>query len=431
MSTSRRRRHRSETIDHCPACRIDEPVSNERSGQVNGAVSQRYQIDVCGVRVEPGSDRANQAHARPTAGVTADRLDWWAPPARLVDWAILLTVAFEVGSGVVSLTVGTPDWGFLFVAHSVAGVSLVGLLVWKFRRVRPRVTNRSLWDGGTPVSLVLAALVLATLVTGVVWTATGVTRIGPWTLLTGHMLLGVVIVPVLLWHLRHRFRLPRVRDHQKRRETLRFSALAAVGALTWRFQEAASALLGLAGADRRFTGSSVVTGEGNDFPVTSWVADDPDPVDLSDWALQVGGEVREERSFAYAELTAGSDTGAGRTTEQAVIDCTSGWYTDREWTGVRVGDLLDTAGTTDDARWVRFRSVTGYKWCLPIAEAREAVLATHVDGEELSHGHGRPLRLVAPGRRGFQWVKWVESVDVRRHEDLSQWIAIFVSGFDG
>jgi DMSO/TMAO reductase YedYZ molybdopterin-dependent catalytic subunit len=65
-----------------------------------------------------------------------------------------------------------------------------------------------------------------------------------------------------------------------------------------------------------------------------------------------------------------------------------------------------------------------------VEEAREALLATHVDGDRLSHGHGAPARLVAPGRRGFQWVKWIEHVEVQRHQDLSQWIAIFVSGFE-
>ncbi|MFW6265821.1 MAG: molybdopterin-dependent oxidoreductase, partial [Halanaeroarchaeum sp.] len=61
-------------------------------------------------------------------------------------------------------------------------------------------------------------------------------------------------------------------------------------------------------------------------------------------------------------------------------------------------------------------------------DAREALLATHVGGERLTHGHGFPLRLVAPDRRGYQWVKWVEEVRVSRSRDLSESVAIFVSG---
>ena len=61
-------------------------------------------------------------------------------------------------------------------------------------------------------------------------------------------------------------------------------------------------------------------------------------------------------------------------------------------------------------------SYTGYRWDFALADARRLLLATHVGGEKLSHDHGAPVRLVAPGRRGFQWVKWVERIEL--HEDL-------------
>jgi DMSO/TMAO reductase YedYZ molybdopterin-dependent catalytic subunit len=38
---------------------------------------------------------------------------------------------------------------------------------------------------------------------------------------------------------------------------------------------------------------------------------------------------------------------------------------------------------------------------------------------------------VAPGRRGFQWVKWIEAVEVLERPDYGQWVAIFTSGFTG
>jgi DMSO/TMAO reductase YedYZ molybdopterin-dependent catalytic subunit len=365
--------------------------------------------------------------------VTPGRLDRLAPQPALVDWAILALVGLEVCSGLLSLTAGTPGWGWLFVGHSVGGVTLVGLLFWKFRRVRRRVTDLSLWDDGTPVSLALAALAVAALATGLVWTTVGVLRVGPWTLLTGHMILGLLVVPVVAWHLRYRFRLPNRRRVRGRREALRFTALAVAGTVAWRLEEAAVAALELAGADRRFTGSSdAADGSGNDFPVTMWLADDPDPVDVSAWRLEVTGEVRTPRSFAYGALTPDGNGGVdAREREQAVLDCTGGWYAERDWEGVRVGDLLEAVGTTDGAQWVSVRSVTEYRWSLPIEEARDALLATHVDGEPLTHGHGAPLRLVAPGRRGFQWVKWVDRVEVRPTADRSRWIAIFASGLDG
>ncbi|WP_246984833.1 molybdopterin-dependent oxidoreductase [Halorientalis marina] len=364
----------------------------------------------------------------------ADRRRRLEPPPRLVDWSILALVAFEVGSGLVSLTVGTPDGAWLFTLHALAGLTLVGLLGWKFRRVRRRVTDRSLWDGATPVSILLGTLAVAALATGVYWTLSGPVWVLAWPLLTVHMALGLLVVPVLAWHLRHRFRLPTRRDVEGRRTALQYTALLGGGALAWRAQEAVGDALG---RERRFTGSKEEgSGDGNDFPVTSWVADDPDPVDTGDWALTVDGEVERALELDYAAVTPGpadadgADAPIDATDERALLDCTSGWYSEHDWRGVRVGDLLDEAGATDRARWVRFESVTGYRWSLPVAEARDALLATHVDGDRLSHGHGAPLRLVAPGRRGFQWVKWVTRIEVRRRQDLGQWLAVFVSGLD-
>ena len=100
------------------------------------------------------------------------------------------------------------------------------------------------------------------------------------------------------------------------------------------------------------------------------------------------------------------------------------------WEGIRLGSVLDAVDPTDAAGWIRVLSVTGYRWSFPIDEADELLLATCVDGEGLSHGHGAPVRLVAPGRRGFQWVKWIERIEVTRREDLSQWVSIWVSGLD-
>ncbi|WP_254522489.1 molybdopterin-dependent oxidoreductase [Natrinema caseinilyticum] len=343
------------------------------------------------------------------------------PPPRVVDWSIFGIVTFEAVSGIASFTLTTPP---VFWAHRIAGLTLVGLLGFKLARVRYRLTQREQWRASTLLSILAVVAAVGALATGIAWAFGLDVRLSYWTLLSVHVGFGLVLVPLMMWHLTTRFRLPSRRDFDRRRTTLTYTALLLGGAVTYWGQERTNRILDTHGADRRFTGSQPRRGNGNEgFPVTSWVADDPDPIDRSDWTLTVRGDVETPLEYAYATLGYGSE-------EEALLDCTSGWYTVQRWRGIRVGDLLDAAEVRDEARFVRFVSVTGYRWSLPIEEARQALLATHVGDEPLSHGHGAPMRLVAPGRRGFQWVKWIDRVDVRRRDDPAQWVVTLLSGFD-
>lgn len=58
------------------------------------------------------------------------------------------------------------------------------------------------------------------------------------------------------------------------------------------------------------------------------------------------------------------------------------------------------------------RSTTGYRRRFPAGDAGVLRLATAVGGAPPSPGHGYPARLVAPGRRGSWWVRWVDRIDV-------------------
>ena len=359
------------------------------------------------------------------AGKIRGAVDRLEPPPRAVDWSLFAFVTAEVVTGLVSFTVGVPEGWPLFWLHRALGVGIVALLGWKLARVRRRLTDPSLWRRSTALSVLTLVAALGALSTGVVWVFGLDVRISYWTLLSVHVGFGLALLPLVAAHAATRFRLPRRVDFERRRTAVRYTVLLAAGAATYRLQQGVNDLLDTAGADRRFTGSQPREGAGNgSFPITSWVADDPDPIDREAYRLRLDGLVSDPVELSADELAAGHETAA-------LLDCTSGWYTVQDWEGIRVGDLLAAAGELgDEAAYVRFTSVTGYRWSLPLDEAEDALLATHVGGERLSHGHGAPARLVAPDRRGFQWVKWVTRVEVRAEYDLGQWVVTLVSGFD-
>ena len=346
------------------------------------------------------------------------------PPPRLVDWSICTCVLLATGSGFLSFLGMRPAWIPVFWFHRTVGLTLIVLIGFKLARVRYRLTNREQWQASTALSVLTALAAFGTIGTGIVWVFGYTPEIAVFTFLSVHVGFGILLVVVMLAHMQTRFRLPRRVDFDRRRTTLQFSALLVFGAVTYRMQELLNTAFGTPGSERRLTGSRREAGSGNgSFPVTSWVADDPEPVALDDYRLTVQGAVDEPVDLAYAELDPDCETAA-------LLDCTSGWYTEQEWRGVDVGSLLDRVEPRAEATHVRFVSVTGYRWSLPIEEARDALLATHVGGERLSHGHGAPVRLVAPGRRGFQWVKWVTRVDVRTAGDPAQWLVTLISGFE-
>ena len=338
-------------------------------------------------------------------------------PPSLVDWTALALVLAAVATGLLGFL--RPGW-LVVAVHGAGGLALVLVLAWKLRRVRGRLTSPAAWDRTTPVSVLAALLALAALTVGIGWSSGVYLDFWLWTGLTVHAALGIAVLPLVIVHLLGRWRTPRAADFRERRAALGALAVGLFGGVGWLAQRTLNRLLRTPGSTHRFTGSRPTDGA-DGFPVTSWVADDPDPVALDDWRLRVGGRVETPLTLDYDDLATAGDR------RHAVLDCTSGWYAVADWEGLAVADLLDAAGPTRNARWVRFTSVTGYRWSLPIDEARDALLATRVDGDPLSHGHGRPLRLVAPGRRGFQWVKWVESVEIRGAPDPGQWVAIFTS----
>ncbi len=251
-----------------------------------------------------------------------------------------------------------------------------------------------------PVGVVTAIIFAASLALGFAWTLGFVSfaALFGYSPLNVHVFLGLGLVPLVLLHLAWRWeRRPSLGRLLTRRAALRLLGLSAATLVALPLLDRVAEASGL----RRVTGSKHAGSfTGNAMPVTIWALDGVPALDARTWRLEVG-----ELSLSYDELAALPQSEAS-----AVLDCTGGWWSEQRWSGVRVGDVLDRAGARGEAATVV--SMTGHRWTFPTHELREALLATHVGGEALAPGHGYPVRLVVPGRRGFQWIKWVARIEL-------------------
>jgi hypothetical protein len=335
-------------------------------------------------------------------------------PSKATNISLLVITSLQVVTGIGAFLAGAPAWVPVVWLHSLGGFTLILLFWWKRQIIGRSLARRPLGPWAAP-GVALLAMVIGALATGVGFSTIGLPPVGGYPVMTIHVIIGVGLFAFLAFHAQRHW--PRLRrsDLVGRRALLRSGLLLAGGAALWQGSEGLSHVAGLSGAGRRFSGSRLVARfTGNEFPSSIWLFDDPAPIDVAAWRLSVHGHVLRPLALRLDEL-------APRATSGATLDCTGGWYTEQDWGGVRLGDLLERAGLRAGARSVVVRASTGYWRRYTLAEARGFLLASHVGGEPLSHEHGAPLRLVAPGRRGFEWVKWVTAVEVSAASPLLNW----------
>ncbi|GAA1835068.1 molybdopterin-dependent oxidoreductase [Agromyces salentinus] len=99
------------------------------------------------------------------------------------------------------------------------------------------------------------------------------------------------------------------------------------------------------------------------------------------------------------------------------IACVEGWSQSASWRGVRLIDLLATAGAEPGGPLV-FTSVQAEgafaRTTMPPEYARDplTLVALELNGSVLHLDHGYPARVIAPGRPGVMQTKWLRAIEV-------------------
>jgi hypothetical protein len=327
---------------------------------------------------------------------------------RRTNLALLMLLAVALGTGALAYGIGSRWASPVVIAHGVAGLGIILLAPWKSVVARRGLRRRR---PGNWASVALAALVALAVAFGVLHASGAAVEVGPVTAMQLHVGCALLSIPLALWHVVARRVRVRPTD-LSRRSLLRAGALLGGAGVVYAATEGLARVASLPGADRRFTGSHERGSfRPREMPITQWLNDPVPLVETPSWRLVVRTG-NAERAWTWEELDGFGDR------VRATIDCTGGWYAVQDWAGVRLSRLVPDPG---EARSVVVRSVTGYPRRFPVGDLHRILVATRAGGRPLDPGHGFPARIVAPGRRGFWWVKWIESIDVSDAPWWWQW----------
>ena len=133
-------------------------------------------------------------------------------------------------------------------------------------------------------------------------------------------------------------------------------------------------------------------------------------LNIADYRLVVEGAVETPLALTYEDILAYPTV-----TEVVLLVC-PGYFTDNaEWTGVPLTTILNEAGIKAEATKVVFHAIgTEYRVELPLNVVRQdgVFLAHTVNGQVLPEEHGYPLRLVVKGNYGYDWIKWLDRIEI-------------------
>lgn len=133
--------------------------------------------------------------------------------------------------------------------------------------------------------------------------------------------------------------------------------------------------------------------------------DVPQLRDPAEWALEVGGLVRQPKRFTRSMLEA-----LPSVTYTVKHHCVEGWTSIATWTGVPVTTVAALVEPLPTARHLRFDSFDmGYYngWDLTSAMHAQTILAYAFNGRPLMPDHGAPLRLYSPIKLGYKLTKYL------------------------
>ena len=141
-------------------------------------------------------------------------------------------------------------------------------------------------------------------------------------------------------------------------------------------------------------------------------------IDMNSWSLSVEGLVECPLRLTYEDLLKEEMISEPLTLECIINPVGGRLIGTAKWTGVRLRDILQRAKPKSGVGEIISHCLDGFSHSLPIERAfrQDILLALRMNGGTLPKDYGFPVRLVNPGKYGFQWPKWIVRIEATDRE---------------
>jgi DMSO/TMAO reductase YedYZ molybdopterin-dependent catalytic subunit len=151
--------------------------------------------------------------------------------------------------------------------------------------------------------------------------------------------------------------------------------------------------------------------------------------DISDWRLEIRGDVERPLSLSYDDLLAMPQVAAPVTIACVSNEVGGDLIGTAVWQGVPLDALLEQAGVRPGGEQIVGRSLDDFTVGFPTEVARDgrtALVALGMNGEPLPIIHGFPARLIVEGLYGYvSATKWLKAIELRGWDDYdAYWIGL-------
>ncbi|MGB7061194.1 MAG: molybdopterin-dependent oxidoreductase, partial [Candidatus Zixiibacteriota bacterium] len=101
------------------------------------------------------------------------------------------------------------------------------------------------------------------------------------------------------------------------------------------------------------------------------------------------------------------------------LNCVEGWSVTILWEGVLVRDLIGEAGIDSAAKVIIFHAHDGYSSSFPLnyVVENDIMMAYRMNDLTMPQERGFPFQLVAEGKWGYKWVKWITGIELSADEN--------------